>query len=83
MCGTWEESEKCVVVVTVESKIGTDFKRSIAESPSASDARIRRESGAYVTQMLRTKFANDVRHVARVHHANVARKKGCYFWTPL
>jgi hypothetical protein len=28
---------------------------------------------AYVTQMLRAKFAYDERHVARVHHANVAR----------
>jgi hypothetical protein len=27
---------------------------------------------AHVTQMLRAKFAYDVRHVARVHHANVA-----------
>jgi hypothetical protein len=33
-------------------------------------ARIRRESGAYVTQLM---FAYDVRHVARVHHTNVAR----------
>jgi hypothetical protein len=32
-----------------------------------------RESGEYVTQILRAKFAYDVRHVARVHHANVAR----------
>jgi hypothetical protein len=37
------------------------------------DARIWRESGAYVTQILRAKVADDVRHVARVHHANVAR----------
>jgi hypothetical protein len=37
------------------------------------DARIRRESAAYVTQMLRAKFVYDVRHVAGVHHANVAR----------
>jgi hypothetical protein len=44
---------------------------------------IRRESGAYVTQMLRAKFVYDVRHVARVHLANVARHKGCYIWTPL
>jgi hypothetical protein len=28
---------------------------------------------AHVTQMLRAKFAYDVRHAARVHHANVAR----------
>jgi hypothetical protein len=32
----------------------------------------RRESGAYVTQMLRAKLAYDVRHVA-AYHANVAR----------
>jgi hypothetical protein len=33
----------------------------------ASDVtRIRRESGAFVTQILRAKFAHDVRHVARV-----------------
>jgi hypothetical protein len=51
-------------------------------SPRGCDARIRRESGAYVTQMLRAKFTCDVRHVARVHHTNVARtNKGCYFWT--
>jgi hypothetical protein len=39
------------------------------------DARIRRESGAYVMsrKILRAQFAYDVRHVARVHHANVAR----------
>jgi hypothetical protein len=38
--------------------------------------RIRRcdvQSGAYVTQMLPAKFAYDLRHVARVHHAD--------FWT--
>jgi hypothetical protein len=33
----------------------------------ASDSRIRRESGAYATQMVRAKFVYDVRHVARVH----------------
>jgi hypothetical protein len=33
--------------------------------------------------MLRAEFAYDVRHVARVHHANVARNKGCYFWTAI
>jgi hypothetical protein len=38
--------------------------------------RIRLESGAYVTQMLRAKLEYDVRHVARVHHANVARNMG-------
>jgi hypothetical protein len=32
----------------------------------ASDSRIRRESGAYVTQMLRAIFAYDVRRVAHV-----------------
>jgi hypothetical protein len=37
------------------------------------EARIQRESGAYVTQMLRAQVAYGVRHVARVHHANVAR----------
>jgi hypothetical protein len=45
--------------------------------------RIRRESGAYVTQMLREKFAYDVRHVARVIMQMLrARDKGYYFWTP-
>jgi hypothetical protein len=37
------------------------------------EARTRRESGAYGTQMLRGKFVYDVRRVARVHHANVTQ----------
>jgi hypothetical protein len=36
-------------------------------------ADVTRASGAYFTQMSRAKFAYDVRHVARVHNANVAR----------
>jgi hypothetical protein len=51
------------------------------------DASIWRESGAYVTQMLRAKFAYDVRHVAayimQMFRAPAARNKRCYFWTPL
>jgi hypothetical protein len=46
---------------------------SLVAALLARDARILRESGANVTQMLRAKFAYDVRHAARVHHANVAR----------
>jgi hypothetical protein len=66
----------------------------LLHAPCAADARnicigfadvtrIRRESGVHVTQMFRAKFAYDVRHEARVHHANAARNKGCYFWTHL
>jgi hypothetical protein len=58
--------------------------KSLLRAPRAAGARnicvgfvdvthIRRESGAYVTQMLRANFAYDVRHVSRVHHANAAR----------
>jgi hypothetical protein len=47
------------------------------------DARIRRESVAFVTQMLRAKCAYDVRHVSRVSCKCCAHNKGCYFWTPL
>jgi hypothetical protein len=50
----------------------------------------RRESGAYVTQMLRAKFAYDVRHVARASskcYAHPPREeratRDVYFWTPL
>jgi hypothetical protein len=41
------------------------------------DARIRRESGAYVTQMLRAKIAS------YKCGAHLPRNNGCYFWTPL
>jgi hypothetical protein len=30
--------------------------------------------------VLRGKFAYDMRHA---YHANIARNKGCYFWTPM
>jgi hypothetical protein len=52
------------------------------------DARIRRESGVYVTQMLHAKFEYDVRHAGHVH-ANVARtsrarsaQHGMLLWDP-
>jgi hypothetical protein len=38
------------------------------------DARIRRESGAYVTHMLRAHFAYDVRHVDSVRKKMAAIK---------
>jgi hypothetical protein len=37
-------------------------------------------TGVNLAHVSRAKFAY-VRHVARVYHANVARNKGCYFWT--
>jgi hypothetical protein len=48
--------------------------------------RIRRESGAYVMQMLRAKFAScnqSVMQMLRSPAARGTRNKGCYFWTPL
>jgi hypothetical protein len=45
-------------------------------------ASIRRESGAYVTQMLRSKFTY-IMQMLRAPAARGARNKGCYFWTPL
>jgi hypothetical protein len=40
--------------------------RATFASDSRTVTRVRRESGAYVTQMLRARFAYDVRHIAHV-----------------
>jgi hypothetical protein len=62
---------------------GARHERATLES----DSRMWRAHPAWICHAnVRAKFAYDVRHAARVHHANVARgarNKGCYLWTPL
>jgi hypothetical protein len=64
----------CCFFIQRGPKVTSLVARSSSGRCTQHVTRIRRESGAYVTQMLRAWFAYDVRG---------ARNKRCYFWTPL